>query len=120
MGYNAEEENAGADDPYGYAAEDAREEIKQALRDLEPEEGAQIALNYLREHNYVLKVWSRDDISSILDQDPEASDLTPEQREAVLNYAEDSTEFQNLEDATDADWDAISQAIDGGLMSVRS
>lgn len=95
------------------------QEIANALRDLEPEEGAQIALNYLREHNYVLKVWSRDDISGILDQDPESTDLTPEQREAVLDYAEESAEYQNLEDATEQDWDAISQAIDGGLMSIR-
>ena len=95
------------------------QDIANALRDLEPEEGARIALDYLRGQNYVLKVWSRDDISSILDQDPESSDLTPDQREAVLDYAEESSEFQNLEDATEQDWDAISQAIDGGLMSVK-
>lgn len=95
------------------------QDIKQALQELEPEEAAQIALDTLRGMGRIVKAWCRDDISGILDQDPESTDLTPEQREAVLDYAEDSTEYQNLEDATDSDWDAISQAIDGGLMSVK-
>lgn len=119
MTFNATEENAGADDPHGYAAAQRIQDIKDSLGDLEPEEAAQIALDTLRGMGRIVKSWCRDDISGILDQDPESTDLTPEQREAVLNYAEESGEYQNLEDATDSDWDAISQAIDGGLMSIR-
>ncbi|UDL15826.1 hypothetical protein QEH42_gp132 [Microbacterium phage Pumpernickel] len=95
------------------------QEIANALRDLEPEEASQIALNYLRSQNYVLKVWERDDIASILDQDPEHVNLTPEERERVLDLASEDSAFRNLEDATDSDWDAISQAVDFALRAVK-
>lgn len=96
------------------------QDIANALRDLEPEEAAQIALNYLREQDYVLKVWSRDDISSSIDQDPTNADLTPEQRSEVIDIAVNDTGFRNLEDATEQDWDVVYQAISDALVQVRS
>lgn len=94
-------------------------DIKQALQELEPEEASQIALSYLRGAGYVVKVWCRDDILGVAEQDPEFDTLSEDEKALVLDYAEGSAEFQNLEDSTDADWDAVSQAIDSGIMYVR-
>lgn len=96
------------------------QDIKNALGELEPEEGARIALDYLRGIGRVVKVWEREDIRSIAEQDPEFENLTPEEQEQVLDIAVDDTLFDNLEDATQQDWDAISQAYDAAYAAVRA
>lgn len=95
-------------------------DIRQALQELEPEEGEQIAKDYLRSIGRVVKVWSRDDIYGIAEQDPEFDALTEDEQSRVLDYAVEDTTFQNLEDATDQDWDAISQAVDAGMVRVQA
>lgn len=95
------------------------QDIKQALQEMEPEEASQIALSYLRGAGYVVKAWCRDDILSQAEQDPEFDALTEEEQSRVIDYAEADGYFQNLEDCTDADWNAVSMAIDSGMMLVK-
>ena len=96
------------------------QKIKNALHELEPEEAARIAQEILRDAGYVIKVWSRDDISSTLDQEYDSLDLTEEDRERVIDLAVDDSTFQNLEDATEYDWNLINLAIECALAEVRS
>ena len=96
------------------------EDIRDALGELEPEEGARIALDYLRGIGRVVKVWERDDIRTIADQDPEFENLTPDEQDQVLDIAVNDTLFDNLEDATEQDWEAISQAYDAAYAAVRA
>lgn len=73
-----------------------------------------------RERGYVVKSWCRDDILSIAEEDPEFDALTDDEKSRVLDYAEQDTMFRSLEDATDQDWDAISQAVDAGMVRVQA
>lgn len=94
------------------------QDIKNALNEIEPEEAAQIALSFLRDHDYVVKAWVRDDVASIFDQDPESDNYTPEERERIIDLAFEDRAVQSLEDSTDQDWDAISQAVDDAMATV--
>ena len=95
------------------------EDIKQALQELEPEEAAQIALDYLRDHGYVVKAWCRDDVLSTAEQDPEFDALTEDEKTRVIDLAVENGYFQELEYCTDQDWDAVSMAIDSALVEVK-
>lgn len=94
------------------------QDIKQALQELEPEEAAQIALSTLRNSGYVVKAWCRDDVLSVAEQDPEFDGYSETEQTKIIDHAVDSSYFQNLEDCTDQDWDAVSMAIDDAMMVV--
>lgn len=95
------------------------QEIKDALRELEPEEAAQIAFSTLRNSGYVVKAWCRGDVLGTAEQDPEFEDFSEDEQTKIIDHAVDSSYFQNLEDCTDQDWDRISMAVDEAMVSVR-
>lgn len=94
------------------------QQIRDALKSLPEGEAAQVALDTLRGHGYVVKAWSRDDLEATLDQWDE--ELTPDQRERVLDAAQDSGYFRNLADCTDPDWDTVGFALSDALSEVRA
>lgn len=88
------------------------QDIKQALQELEPEEGAQIALNYLRSVGYVVKAWERGDLLSMAEQDPDYDALSDEDKKRLIDTAEESSFFQGMDEPSEYDHEMLSQAYD--------
>ena len=95
------------------------QDIKNALGELEPEEGARIALDYLRGIGRVVKVWERDDLLGMAEQDPEFDALSEDDKSLVLDYAVDSSIFESLEESNDYDTEILMQAVDAGMVYVQ-
>lgn len=108
------------------------QEIALALRDLEPEEASQIALKYLREQNFAVKVWDRDDIigavddiieyqNDDLDDDEEPQTVSAEEMTFIANHVQDSYYWRKgLQEASDSDWDKINVAIHEARSAYRA
>lgn len=88
------------------------QDIKNALGEMEPEEGAQIALDYLRSIGRVVKVWERGDLLSMAEQDPDYDALSDEDKERLIDTAEESSFFQGLDESNEYDHEMLSQAYD--------
>lgn len=81
-------------------------DIKQALQELEPEEAADIALDFLRGAGYVIKAWQPDDMDAYLgDVDDE------DERARIKGRAENSRYWDALADCTEQEWELVSQAV---------
>jgi len=96
------------------------EDIRDALGELEPEEGARIALDFLRGIGRVVKVWERDDLRAMAEQDPEFNDLTEEEQSRVIDHAEDTGYFSSLAESNDDDAETLMQAVDVGMVRVKA
>lgn len=94
-------------------------DIRKALDELPEEDAARIALDFLRDCGYAVKMWTRADLVSKVEDDFEWDDLSDEQREKAIDFAFGTTSFGRLEDCTDEDWDWVDMALEDGYRAVK-